>query len=266
MPFAVQTVAMPKSGVFFTCPLDDIRNSHSESLMPRKTDQLPFALTLADPSHNEPQNSVERGIHDSRFERSSLDFYETPAWVTHALLRHVKFRGKIWEPCCGTGAMSQVLIQQGYSTISTDIMDRGYGTSGVDFLKCTAAPVGCRSIVTNPPYGISSFDSKQQKSAPALLSFVRHAINLTASIDGQLALLVRLQWIAGRRAAELMSEARFAAVITLTKRIQWFEKGKDTKTAQHHHAWVVFDQRHPKGKPPALYFAGRSTNANRVRK
>lgn len=230
--------------------------------MPPKIDQIPFALP--DPSPSKPPKSVERGIHDSRFERKGLDFYATPAWVTHALLRHVTFRGKIWEPCCGTGAMSEVLIQQGYKTVSTDIVDRGFGTPGVDFLQCASVPTGCRSIVTNPPYGGVNSNSNQKKSAAALLSFVSHAINLSASIDGQLALLVRLQWIAGRRAAELMSEARFAAVITLTKRIQWFEKGEDTKTAQHHHAWVVFDQRHPKGKPPALYFAGRSTSSSKV--
>jgi hypothetical protein len=26
-------------------------------------------------------------------------------------------------------------------------------------------------------------------------------------------------------------------------------------SAQHHHAWVVFDQNHPKDQPPALLFA-----------
>jgi len=28
-----------------------------------------------------------------------------PDWVTEALLRHVQFRGRVWEPCCGTGAI-----------------------------------------------------------------------------------------------------------------------------------------------------------------
>jgi hypothetical protein len=89
-----------------------------------------------------------------------------------------------------------------------------------------------------------------------MLDFVRHALALSETTDGQLALLVRLQWIAGKRAADLMSAARFCAVITLTKRIQWFDMGDRTNSAQHHHAWVVFDQKHPKGKPPSLLFAG----------
>jgi hypothetical protein len=47
----------------------------------------------------------------------------------------------------------------------------------------------------------------------------------------------------------------FAAVIALTHRIQWFDKGEATNIAQHHHAWVVFDHAHPIGRPPTLLFA-----------
>ena len=88
-----------------------------------------------------------------------------------------------------------------------------------------------------------------------MLNFLRHALMLTASVQGQLALLVRLQWIAGQRAAEVMSTAPFAAVVVLTRRILWFDRGEDTKPAQHHHAWVVFDHAHPSGQPPAMLYA-----------
>jgi hypothetical protein len=84
---------------------------------------------------------------------------------------------------------------------------------------------------------------------------VGHALLLTASVQGQLALLVRLQWIAGQRAAQVMAAAPFAAVVVLTQRILWFERGEDTKPAQHHHAWVVFDHAHPPGQPPVLLYA-----------
>jgi hypothetical protein len=36
-----------------------------------------------------------------------------------------------------------------------------------------------------------------------------HALRLTASMQGQLALLVRFQWVAGQRAAALMSAGPF---------------------------------------------------------
>jgi hypothetical protein len=150
--------------------------------------------------------------------------------------------------------MSLVLAAGGALVISTDIADRGFGTPGVDFMKCRSLPDGCRSLVTNPPYGDTGSHKGQEKSSAAMLDFVRHALTLIEPVQGQLALLVRLNWIAGRRAAELMSSGPFSATIILSQRIRWFEMGERTNTAQHHHAWVVFDHTHPHGAPPALLY------------
>jgi hypothetical protein len=203
-----------------------------------------------------PAEAVEhRAVHISRYEREGRDFYATPSWVTEALLRHVRFRGPVWEPCCGTGAMSAVLAAHRYEVISTDIADYGFGTPGIDFLACSRMPPHCCSIVTNPPYGDTGSHKGQTKSSLAMLDFVAHALTLTAMVRGQLALLVRLQWLAGQRAAELLNSGPFAATIILTRRIQWFEMGEQTNAAQHHHAWVVFDHDHPRGSPPVLLYA-----------
>jgi hypothetical protein len=209
-------------------------------------DRSPVAI-VAEPA-------ARRAIHVSGYEREGRDFYATPSWVTEALLRHVRFHGPIWEPCCGDGAMSKILDAHGHTVVSTDIVDRGFGSAGIDFLACRQVPENCRSIVTNPPYGDTGSQIGQSKSSVAMLSFLRHAMMLTETVQGQLALLVRLQWIAGKRAADTMSAGPFSAVIVLTKRIQWFDMGKKTNTAQHHHAWVVFDHAHPKGQPPAMLF------------
>ncbi len=40
-------------------------------------------------------NSAMHG--ESGYERLERDAYYTPAWCTEALLRHVKFEGKIWD-------------------------------------------------------------------------------------------------------------------------------------------------------------------------
>ncbi len=202
-----------------------------------------------------PHEITPRPIHISGYQRETRDFYATPAWVTEALLRHVRLRGPVWEPCCGDGAMSTVLASGGHEVVSTDIVDRGFGTPGVDFLACEAVPGGCRSIVTNPPYGDTGSHAGQSRSARAMRSFVHHAMRLTASVEGQMALLVRLNWIAGQRATELLSSGPFAAVIVLNERIRWFDMGEKTNHGQHHHAWVVVDHAHPKGQPPALLFA-----------
>ena len=70
-------------------------------------------------------NSIHssRSIHSSGYDRKVLDFYATPDWVTEALLRNVQFRGRVWEPCCGTGAITTVLQRHGYDVTSTDIRD-----------------------------------------------------------------------------------------------------------------------------------------------
>ena len=52
-----------------------------------------------------------------------------------------------------------------------------------------------------------------------------------------------------------MSSAPLAAVVVLTKRIRWFEMGERTNSAQHHHAWVVFDYQRSDDTPTALLFA-----------
>jgi len=203
-----------------------------------------------------PSDGVKhRAIHISQYERRGCDFYATPGWVTEALLRHVQFRGPVWEPCCGTGAISTVLAAHRYEVISTDIADHGFGTPGTDFLACHSMPPRCCGIVTNPPYGDTGSHKGQARSSSAMLDFVAHALTLTAMVRGQLALLVRLQWMAGKRAAKLLNSGPFAATIILTRRIQWFEMEEETHAAQHHHAWVVFDHDHPRGSPPTLLYA-----------
>ncbi len=211
--------------------------------------------STAAPRRTEARVAERRAIHVSGYHREGQDFYATPGWVSEALLQRVRFRGAVWEPCCGDGAVSTVLAARGYEVVSTDIAEHGFGKAGIDFLACRAMPEGCRSIVTNPPYGETGSHKGQARSPMAMLNFLRHALALTASVQGQLALLVRLQWIAGRRAADVLSAGPFAATIILTRRIQWFDMGARTNAAQHHHAWVVFDHAHPAGAPPALLYA-----------
>jgi len=210
---------------------------------------------MLDKPEKTPRPKLSRPIHISGYGRKSDDFYATPDWVTEALLRHVQFRGRVWEPCCGAGAITNVMQRRGYDVASTDIADHGFGTPGTDFLSCRTMPEGCRAIVTNPPYGDGGSLRGQARSPLAMLRFVEHALRLTESAQGQLALLVRFQWIAGKRASALMSAGPFAAVVALTRRIDWFDAREKTNISQHHHAWVVFDHAHPAGQPPALLFA-----------
>ena len=140
--------------------------------------------------------------------------------------------------------------------VASDIADRGYGKTGVDFLACRGFPDGCESMVTNPPYGDGGGSLKGVQVPGALLHFVRHAIQLTEQADGQLALLVRFQWLAGKKAANLISSGPLSKVIVLRRRIRWFDMGPMTNHGQHHHAWLFWDCHHERGRPPEMLFAG----------
>jgi hypothetical protein len=198
-----------------------------------------------------------RAIHESGYERQEGDFYPTPAWVTECLLSSVSLRGPIWEPCCGDGALAKVLSAAGHEVVSTDLVDRGFGRGGVDLLQTSEMPDGCRALVTNPPYGDGGARSRTGKASLQMLAFTEHTIRLAQQAQGQLALLVRFQWIAGRRVASLLTEASMQSVIVLTRRVQWFDRGSASKTAQHHHAWIFFDFSLPPTRRPELIFAHR---------
>lgn len=196
-----------------------------------------------------------RPIHISGYDRRAHDFYPTPDWVTRALLKHVTLRGAVWEPCCGDGAMARVLERGGHKVVASDLVDRGFGRGGVDFFACTAFPAGCQAMVTNPPYGDGGEMVRASKAPANFLRFVRHALDLTERANGQLALLVRFQWMAGKRAAALISSGPFSRVVVLTKRIRWFEMDEHTTNGQHHHAWLFWDCSHGRLLPPSLVFS-----------
>ncbi len=118
--------------------------------------------------------------------RGDDDHYPTPGGATWALDKLKILPKKVWEPACGGGHMSRVLMAAGHDVISTTLVDRGFGVTGVDFLKTTKllAP----AIVTNPPYNIAN-------------DFVAHALSLEPDIA---CFFLRLKWLEGRRRHKLI--------------------------------------------------------------
>jgi hypothetical protein len=85
-------------------------------------------------------------------DRQENDFYPTPPEVFEALFRrmpHLKGQ-RIWDPECGDGVPARVMESHGCKVIGTDLIDRGYGTGGVNFLS-VMRPRGS-IIITNPAY------------------------------------------------------------------------------------------------------------------
>lgn len=79
----------------------------------------------------------------------------------------------VWEPACGTGAMSEEMIAAGFTVHSTDLIDRGYGQGGIDFLAIPDQYRFPGAIITNPPFKHSeAFIRKAHKfEAPFIAMF-----------------------------------------------------------------------------------------------
>lgn len=84
-------------------------------------------------------------------DRQREDYYATEPAATEWLTRLEHFDGPILEPSCGEGHISRALMAAGYEVESRDLIDRGYGTGGCDFLSIDNLAWN-GDIVTNPPY------------------------------------------------------------------------------------------------------------------
>lgn len=102
-------------------------------------------------------------------------------------LKHLKVQfGKLlWY-----GNLSEPMLNAGYNVVSTDLIDRGYGTGNVDFFKCNQA-LG-DNVVTNPPYSMA-------------LEWVEHSLDLLS--DGKkLALFLPIQFLESAKRKQLFKE------------------------------------------------------------
>jgi hypothetical protein len=114
------------------------------------------------------------------FKRHSHDWYiESPTDVRR-MLDVVSFDGPIHDPCCGRGNIPRTCGERGYEATGSDIVDRGYGTGGVNFFGDLTPRV---NIVSNPPYGRTAEQ------------FVHHALRVAS---GTVAILVQLSFLEGQ--------------------------------------------------------------------
>jgi len=115
-------------------------------------------------------------------EREVDDFYPTPSYAVEELLKREVFSGNIWECACGDGSLSKVFENAGYKVKSTDLVDRGFGENGIDFLNSETEWNG--DIITNPPYKFGK-------------EFVEKAMELIPE-GKKVAMFLKLQFMEGK--------------------------------------------------------------------
>jgi len=159
--------------------------------------------------------------HNKNNDRFENDFYATPLDAIEDLIKYEKFDGKILECSCGDGAISDPLIKAGYDVYSSDLIDRGYGETGVDFLKSTKQ---VDNIITNPPFNLAT-------------EFTLHGLNL---INKKMALLCKLSFLEGKkRASVLFNQNKLKKVLIFSRRLGF--KKNDKKGGLMAFAWFIYD-------------------------
>lgn len=180
-----------------------------------------------------------RGISIAGRKRNDgIDFYQTPSWATLALLNREKFEGEIIEPCCGAGAISEILedklIKSGTSVLSSDIRedDDVYGIGGIDVMsypeKC------CEHLITNPPFFMAQ-------------EVIEQSLKMARS---KVAMLLKLVFLESLGRYEFFKATPLKNVYVFCQRVNMYPEGieKPKNSGTIAYAWFVWEHGY-KGKP-----------------
>lgn len=175
-------------------------------------------------------------------DREDNDFYATDPRALELLLELEEFDPFVWECACGKGHLSEVLKKHGHIVKSTDLIDRGYGVGGVDFLATTTPFNG--DIITNPPYKYAQ-------------EFVEHALSLIPE-GNRVAMFLKLTFLESknRRAMFELTPPRY--IYVSSSRLQCaiggdFETYKKGAMSAVAYAWYIWEKGFT-GEPTIRWF------------
>lgn len=166
----------------------------------------------------------------SRLNRQTEDYYATDPIAIDVLLQEggVKLKNPVWECACGEGHLSERLKQYAYDVYSSDLVDRGYGEGGVDFLTDNRQWYG--DIITNPPYKYAK-------------EFVEHALKVVD--DGcKVIMFLKLQFLEGKARKELFTKYPLKRLLVSSSRISCAPNGDFTqvKSSAVAYAWYIWEK------------------------
>jgi len=163
-----------------------------------------------------------RSAHD----REIHDYYATEPSAIDDLFNVEDFASIIWEPACGEGHLSIRMASFGKEVFSSDLIDRGFGKPGVDFLM--AAEVFAGDIITNPPYKFAA-------------EFVEQALKLTSN---KVAMFLKLTFLEGQGRQKLFIKypPKKIWVYSFRKKCAMNGRFSDTGSSASCYAWFVWEK------------------------
>lgn len=177
-------------------------------------------------------------------ERQTEDYYATSPVAIDKLAKAFEIPHKVWECACGGGHLAERLKQLGHDVVSTDLVDRGYGADGVDFLL-QSDDFGVDCILTNPPYKLAT-------------EFVEHAMEILPKSAPAIMLLKTTALEGKGRWERLYSKGYLKAVYQFSERLLCakngdFEGMKAGGGSAVSYAWFIFAN-DGKNDPPKIYW------------
>lgn len=160
--------------------------------------------------------------------REENDYYATSPRAVKLLLDEETFNANIWECACGELHISNVLNEYGYNVRNSDLIKRVDEIEQLDFLQSTKKWHG--DIITNPPYKYAQ-------------EFTEKSIDLIE--DGnKVAMLLRLQFLEGKRRKELFKKYPPKYVYVFSGRINCAKNGdfKTYNSSAMSYAWFVWEK------------------------
>ena len=166
------------------------------------------------------------GAHNNTEEpREEHDFYATDPGAAKWLIELEELNHNIWECACGEGHLSKVFTQHNFNVKSTDLIDRGYGEGGVNFLEQKEIWYG--DIVTNPPYRYAQ-------------EFIEHALTLVP--DGnKVCMFLKVQFLEGKKRKKLYDTQPPKRIWVSTSRIPCGKNGV-FKNSMIAYAWFIWEK------------------------
>lgn len=132
----------------------------------------------------------------------------------------------IWECACGDGALAEVFKKYGYAVKATDLIYRGYGVGGVDFLSNDEKFNG--AIITNPPF----------KHAE---SFVLTALD-KVNDGGLVCMFLRTLFLEGKARKEFFTQNPPKYVLVSSARIMCSKPSYQGKSSAMSFSWFVWQK------------------------
>lgn len=166
------------------------------------------------------------GVSRLNEKRQQDDYYATHPLAAEALCQLIDLNKNIWECACGEGHLSKVFEKHGHIVKSTDLVDRGFGKGGIDFLSCYEHFNG--DIVTNPLFKLAE-------------DFIIHALELID--DGnKVCMFLKVQFLEGKSRKILFKKYPPKYVYVSSSRITCSKDGGIFGGSMIAYAWYIWEK------------------------